>query len=215
VLLTRSPAVPSWSAGLVRGASLGLLSTAVFGGCALLAPADAPTQVYTGRFAASIQRDSGNDAVSGRFRLAQYAGRTRLDLASPLGNTVARVEQDAGGATLTAPKDDGTLATWHGADADALAESVLGFGLPVAGLPDWIAGRAAPGRPSRSIPDRGPALRIEQDGWIVVVEERFDDTGLPRRLSFDRGGERPTATMVRLRLVLDPRPDAASATWQR
>lgn len=185
-------------------AALGLLAAAIFGGCTTLAPTEPPLHVYTGRFAAGISRGSERETVSGRFTLAAYPGRTTLDLASPLNNTLARIETDATrGATLTAPQPDGTLARWHGNSPDTLAESVLGYNLPVAGLADWIAGRSMPGRPARTFPETGPAQRIEQDGWIIVVDERFGDTGMPRRLSFDRATDGPTGTSLKLRLVLD------------
>lgn len=185
--------------------TLALLAAIVGGGCAILAPAEQPQQIYTGRFAASIERGTQRDAVSGRFSLARYPDRTTLDLASPVGNTIARIETGADGATLTAPKADGTLATWHGRDAGELAEAVLGFGLPVDGLVDWIAGRAVAGRPAQSTPDDdGRAKRIEQQGWIIFIEERFADTGLPRRLSLDRSIGAGSGASLRLRLVLDP-----------
>ena len=128
-----------------RRAALPFLALVVAGGCASLAPVEPAPQVYTGRFSASIERGGEREAISGRFTLAASAQRITLDLASPLGNTLARVASDAGGATLTSPRADGTLATWQGDSADALAESVLGYRLPVTGLADWIAGRATPG----------------------------------------------------------------------
>jgi len=185
-----------------RYAALGLLAAAI-AGCATLEPSEPALRFHTGRFAASVSRGEQQDAVSGRFTLAVYPGRTTLDLASPLGNTLARVQADGTRATLTAPQADGTLATWHGDSPDALAESVLGFALPVSGLADWIAGRPVPERPARLSPDAGPTQRIEQDGWFIVIDERFEDTGAPRRLSFDRRADPATGTSLRLRLVLD------------
>jgi outer membrane lipoprotein LolB len=193
-----------------RCASLGLLSIALVSGCAVLTPVETPLHVYTGRFAASVSRDNQREAVSGRFTLTTYRGRTTLDLASPLGNTLARVEARGDGATLVAPQADGTLSTWQGASPEALAESVLGFSLPVSGLADWIAGRAVPGRWSRLIPSTGLAQRIEQDGWVIVIEERFEDTGTPRRLSFEHGADATTETSLRLRLILDPARNSVS-----
>jgi len=185
-----------------RYAALGLLA-ATLAGCATIAPTEPALQTYTGRFAASISRGEQREAVSGRFSLTAYPGRAELDLASPLGNTLARVNAEANRATLTAPRADGTLATWEGVSPDALAESVLGFALPVSGLADWIAGRPVPGRPARRFPATGPAQRIEQDGWIIAIDERFEDTGVPRRLSFDRNTDSATGTSLRLRLVVD------------
>jgi len=187
-----------------RRLALALLALACGGGCATFAPIEPAPLLYTGRFSASISRGEHREAVSGRFTLAASpGGRTTLDLASPLGNTLARIEAVEDRATLTAPQADGTLATWQGDSPDALAESALGYRLPVAGLADWIAGRAAPGRAARLFPESGPTQRIEQDGWVIGIDERFGDTGAPRLLSFDRDGSGPAAPAVRLRLVLD------------
>ena len=198
-----------------RCAALGLLSLAVVSGCATVGPPDTALVTYSGRFAANVSRGGEREAVSGRFTLATYPGRSTLDLASPLGNTLARVESDIDGATLTAPQADGTLANWRGDSADALAQSVLGFELPVEGLADWIAGRAVPGRPSLRVPESGPAQRIEQDGWIIVVDERFADTGAPRRLTFTHGAHNSAGTSLQLRLVLDPAYPAAQDPSRR
>lgn len=186
-----------------RRAALALLVAAVVGGCTTFTPIGTAPIVYTGRFSAGISRGEQREAVSGRFTLAVSAGRTTLDLASPLGNTLARIETDAGGATLTAPRSEGTLATWQGDSVDALTESVLGYRLPVSGLADWIAGRPAAGRAMRVRPVSGPAQHIDQDGWLITIDERFEHNGAPRRLSFDRDAGDPAAPSVRLRLVLD------------
>jgi len=183
--------------------ALAPLAIAVVSGCASLAPIEPATHVYSGRFAASFSRGETREAVSGRFTLAVNTARTTLDLASPLGNTLARVQTGADGTILTAPQADGSLATWKGNSPDALAESVLGFGLPVSGLADWIAGRPVPDRPARLSPDSGRAQRIEQDGWVIVIEDRFEETGAPRRLSFDRRADPSTGPAMKLRLLLD------------
>jgi outer membrane lipoprotein LolB len=184
-------------------AAFGVLAAALIGGCASLTPPEPPLHSYSGRFAADVSRAGVREAVSGRFTLVTFPNRTALDLASPLGNTLARVEVDPAGARLTATKPDGTLATWQGDSPDALVESALGFGLPVSGLADWIAGRAVPDRPARQFPEAGAAQRIEQDGWVITIDERFEETGTPRRLSLRRD-DAASATSLGLRLVLDP-----------
>ena len=183
--------------------TLALLLMSIVSGCASLAPIEPATHVYSGRFAASISRGVTQEAVSGRFTMAIDPARTTLDLASPLGNTLARVQSGADGAILTAPQADGSLATWKGNNPDALAESVLGFGLPVSGMADWIAGRPVPDRPARLSPDSGLPQRIEQDGWVIVIEDRFEETGAPRRLTLDRRADPSTGPSMQLRLVLD------------
>jgi outer membrane lipoprotein LolB len=188
-----------------------LLAVAV-SGCASLPPVEPAARLHAGRFSASLSRGEQREAVSGRFTLAVSPGRVTLDLDSPLGNTLARVEAAADRATLTAPQADGTLARWQGDSAEALAESVLGYRLPVSGLPDWIDGQPVRGRAARVVPDRGPAQRIEQDGWVIAIDERFEHGGGPRRLSLDRHDSGPPATSLRLRLVLDdPAGNAGAA----
>ncbi|MCU0765219.1 MAG: outer membrane lipoprotein LolB [Burkholderiaceae bacterium] len=186
-----------------RRGLLALLAAGLCAGCSTIAPVEPAPRVRSGRFSASIAFGERRESVAGRFTLAASPSGTTLELASPLGNTLARVAASADGATLTAARADGTLATWHGDSADALAESVLGYRLPVAGLADWIDGRPTPGSVARVQPAHGPAQRIEQDGWVVVVDERFPATEAPRRLSLERDEAGPHAPTVRLRLVLD------------
>jgi outer membrane lipoprotein LolB len=135
-----------------------------------------------------------------------------LDLASPLGNTLARVDVSPDGARLRAPGNDGSLQELAGPSAEALAEQVLGFALPVVGIGDWIEGRPAPAPPASiagvTTGADGAVERIEQDGWSITVEERFAAGARPRRLTFERAA-RPAsafttaAPAVTLRLVLD------------
>lgn len=193
-----------------RRAIFACLVAFALAGCASVALNEAPLRIDEGRFSASINRGGTAEAVTGRFTLTTHAARTTLDLASPLGNTVARVEADANGATLTAPQADGTLATFKGESPEALAESVLGLSLPVSGLADWIAGRPVPDRPARVSPKDGPVQRIEQDGWSIIVDERFEDTGMPRRLSLDRAAGANAEGSLRLRLVIDPQAAAGA-----
>lgn len=186
-----------------RRTALCLLACIEFAGCASLAPIEPAERHYSGRFAAIVTRGTERESVSGRFVLALRSGSITVDLASPLGNTLARVEASENQATLTAPQTDGSLATWEGANAEALAESVLGWRLPVSGLADWIAGRPASKRPAKSLPALGAVQRFEQDGWTITVDERFDGSGEPRRLTFDRVATGSAAPAVRLRWVLD------------
>jgi outer membrane lipoprotein LolB len=128
-----------------------------------------------------------------------------LDLDSPLGSTLARVEVDPQGARLTAPGNHGQREV-RGANAEALTYEVLGWPLPVAGFRDWIDGRPVPARPAaeRTSAD-GKAF--DQDGWTITVLERFDEgRGPPRRLVFERPEAQGLTPAISLRLVLDEPP---------
>lgn len=176
------------------------------GGCATPAPIERAERVYTGRFAAVIGQGDSRESVSGRFTFAVRSDGTSVDLASPFGNTLARVWATHGRATLTAAQADGAMTTWEGANPEVLAESVLGWSLPVNGLESWIAGQPVPDRPAQVMPPEGKLRQIDQDGWIITIEERFD-TGDPRILTFARAAS-TLQPAFGLRLVLDAAPTA-------
>lgn len=186
-----------------RYSVLALLALGLAGGCTSFAPLAPIEQVIAGRFAARIAQGEKTESVSGRFTLATHRDGHTLDLSSPLGTTIARVQTNETGFMLTAPQADGTMRTWQGSSAEALAESVLGWSLPVSGLPDWLAGREAKGRPARVMPADGLAQRIEQDGWNIAIDERFDNSGAPRLLTLERSARDAAQPSVRLRLVVE------------
>lgn len=165
-------------------------------GCASAPPVPAD-RAYTGRFSAIASQAERRETVSGRFSLEVRGTRQTIDLSTPLGTTVARIEVAADGARASGPG----LQEARGPDADALAEQLLGWRLPVSGLPDWVEGRPAPGRPARVERDNGRPVLIEQDGWTVRLAEAFAD-GRPRLIVLERPVT-PFAPGVVLRLVID------------
>jgi outer membrane lipoprotein LolB len=179
-----------------------VLAVAVLAGCTTLSPIERAERVYTGRFAAAVGQGEQRESTSGRFVLAVRSGGITIDLASPLGNTLARVRTTPEMATLTAPQPDGSLATWEGASPEALTDAALGWRLPVSGLADWLAGRPMPDRPARLTPAGGVVQQIDQEGWVIRIEERFEGSGEPRLLSLERAAE-AAAPAIRLRLVVD------------
>lgn len=182
----------------MRAAAALALATALLGACTTLAPVREAERVHQGRFALTATWPDRTENSSGRFSLAIHADGVTLDLSSPFGNTLARIDTDRDGARLTAPAATGELQRLQGPNADALAEQVLGWPLPVSGIGDWIDGRPAPARPYRA-PQAGT---IEQDGWTIRVLERFGADGAPRRLTFERPATADSPA-VAVRLVLD------------
>jgi len=176
------------------------VAMALIAGCA--APpriedaAQGPSFDRSGRFALLVERrNGGQDAVQGGFAWRDTAAGQRLDLANPLGNTLARIDVRPGQALLT--RSDGTTET--AADPDALVEQVLGSPIPVGGLRDWLRGRLAPG-PSEYVEKDadGRLSRFAQNGWRVELS-RYDDLG-PRLLRLRRTDP---GRDISLRLVID------------
>lgn len=151
----------------------------------------------TGRFAVRVdEADGRQQAVQGGFAWRDDGRRLTLDLANPLGSTLARVEVADGAATLR--RSDGSVE--QAPDADSLVEQALGSPIPVSGLRDWMRGRlaAAPAaEPSRDAQGR-PAAFV-QGGWAVRLS-RYDAAG-PLLLSMER---QEAGRRISVRLVADP-----------
>lgn len=174
-----------------------VLLAAALAGCAAT-PAAMPDRLYTGRFSAIATQGDRRESVSGRFSVEVRGDRRRVDLATPVGTTVARIEIGPEGASASGPG----MQEARGSDADALAEELLGWRLPVSGLSDWIDGRPVPSRPARVERDGGRPVLIEQDGWTVRIAETFAGSDRPRLIVLERTAS-PLAPGVVLRLVVD------------
>ena len=174
-----------------------VLFVTLVAGCAT-APEATPDRVYVGRFSALATQGDKRESVSGRFSVAVRGDRQRIDLATPLGTTVARVEVGPEGASASGPG----MQEVRGPDADALAEALLGWRLPVSGLSDWIEGRPVPTRRAVLGHEGNRLVLIEQDGWTVRIDETFATTGRPRLIVLERAAAPPAPGVV-LRLVVD------------
>ena len=166
-------------------------------GCAtpILAP---PDRAYSGRFAVTTALGEQRENVSGRFHLEIRGSQQTVELASPLGTTVARVEIEPGGARATGAQ----MQEVRGADADTLTQQLLGWPLPVSGLVDWIEGRPVPTRVARVEREGGRVVLVEQDGWTIRLPEYSEATARPRRLVLERPAAANTPSVV-LRLIVD------------
>lgn len=181
----------------IRARTSVLLLFALLAACAT-ATRPPPERSYTGRFSATTVSGEQRESVSGRFTLEVRGRDQLLELASPLGTIVARIEVTSDGARATA----GEMREARGPDADALTEQLLGWRLPVSGLPDWIEGRPVPDRAASVERDSGRVVAIEQDGWAIRVQETFGTDSRPRRLLLERP-KAAGAPAITLRLIVD------------
>lgn len=177
-----------------------LASLTLLTACATVprAPAD---RAYTGRFAVTTASAEQRDNVSGRFGLEIRGLQQILELSSPLGTTVARIEIEPGAARATGAQ----MQEVRGPDADALTEKLLGWPLPVSGLADWIEGRPVPSRAAHIEREGGRIVLLQQDGWTIRLPEYFEGnaaTVRPRRLILERPAGANTPSVV-LRLIVD------------
>jgi len=194
---------------------LAVLTLVAIEACSLLpvAPA-ANTAIRTVPATASPSVDfelSGRIAVkfeqqnfSGGIRWRHRANRNEIFLLSPLGQAVAEIRNDDIGAVLITSAHK----IYRANNVEELTKTVLGWRLPVDGLPYWVRGVSAP--PSESTVEEdaaGKIVSLQQDGWAI----RY--TGHAPTLAADdpdqrNSPERPktlvlTRDQLHIRLVVD------------
>ena len=159
--------------------ALALVALLLLGGCAALEferAADARGFELSGRIAVRY----GAEAAGGQLRWRHDRDGDEMLISSPLGQGLARIQRDGEAVTLTTA--DGR--EHHAADAERLTERVLGFRVPLGGLPDWVQGRA-----TRDVAvtqaqhdAQGRLVLLEQAGWRIEFLAYADDTARPTRL---------------------------------
>lgn len=177
---------------LLSVALVGCGSTERRGDASATFPPIKATYDLTGRLSAR----HGNDALSATFRWHHDRDSDELELASPLGQTLAQLSGDLNGVTLRTA--DGRIES--AADWQTLTLRGLGWPLPVTGLSYWVQGV-----PRESAPyvveagNAGAAAVLRQDGWTVAYNAFTSDrdgTQRPSRMTMSYAD-------VELRLVID------------
>ena len=124
----------------------------------------------------SIRRSG--EALTANFRWQHKPGQDQIDLASPMGQTLARLYSGPGMASLQMA--DGRVET--AADWTALAARALDWSLPVTGLVFWIQGTPRPDAAFIVEAGAGSELGVlRQDGWTIeYLAFAEDESGVPR-----------------------------------
>jgi len=171
-------------------------ATLLCAGCAMMfnpgasVPAAEPFDIL-GRMLAS----NDGRSFSANFRWRHGVADNEIWLMSPVGQTLAYITADAGGATLTAADQR----EYHAMSVEGLTLQALGWPLPLAQLQHWIRGATVPGSATQAVnrDTRGRLLLLEQEGWrIRYVYPETGDGILPRQLELTQGGQR-------IRMVID------------
>lgn len=195
------------------GGAVALALLLGLGGCASLEPAGVESvqtisarpyleQVsLDGRLSVRYQDNGREEALHGNFSWLQTPERINLTLFSPLGQTLAVIEVNRLGATLTQAGQSARSAS----DVDALVADTLGWPLPVAGLRNWLQGFAidSAGKDFVASPQANEVQT--RDGWLIRYaswqEGRPSDTAMPRRIDLQRSTVQ--AGLVSIRIVID------------
>lgn len=133
----------------------------------------------------------GDEGTSGRIVWRHGPDFDEMLIASVLGQGIARITRRNGGVELvTADRTE-----YQAAEAESLTERILGWRLPLAGLSDWVQGRADPAYPATLVRDAQSRLsELEQNGWRIRYQE-YEGTR-PARLRMSRNG-------LEIRLIVD------------
>ena len=143
-----------------------------------------------------ISARSGDAGIAGGFTWVHDTRHDAIDLATPLGQTLARLEGD--GSAVSVRLQDGRVekaSTWR-----ELTERAFGVTIPVEGLSAWV--RGVPHAGARFTVERDTTGRVSvlrQDGWEVVYAYAEDTSQRPLRVSLSYPGAEP----VEVRVVVD------------
>jgi len=178
-----------------------VLAAVLLSSCAALqrpapAPAVDPASIEAFQLDGRINLRVQKQGYPGRVRWQHSATVDELWFYSPLGSTVAQLRQDPSGAVLIT--SDGR--EHRAPDLQQLAFEVLGWDLPLGGLPYWVRGLAWPeaAKEEETFDDQGRLKQLSQAGWEVSYLDWAPAgvTGLPSKL--DLQGER-----LRMRLLVE------------
>ena len=136
---------------------------------------------------ADASADRAAQSLSAAFELRGSSTQGELRLLSPLGSVLAAAQWQPGLVLLNTPQGEQRFA-----DLQALSIQALGESVPLAALPDWLAGRPWAGAPHQPQPGG-----FEQLGWQVQTDRLAEGWVSARRDS-------PPAVQLRVRL---DRPD--------
>ena len=157
--------------------------------CATLPEPSAPPAEGAFELHGRVAVRYGSDGASGNIAWRHAADSDDLLITSFLGQGVARIHRSDGEVQLVADGKE------HRApDAETLTERVLGWRLPLGGLPDWVQGRPAPGDAAQVRREGERIVGFVQDQWNV--EYQAFDGARPTRL-------RLTRPNLEIRLIVD------------
>lgn len=166
--------------GLRAAAALVLLAALV--SCAQL-PAPAPGNEMEFELAGRIGMRYREEASSGQLVWRHSETLDDMLISSPFGQGIAQIRREQTKVTLSTA--DGR--SYQAGDAETLTLQVLGFRLPLAGLADWVRGKASAQLPitEEKRDAAGRLVLLGQGGWRVEYLGYRDEepgAGLPAQL---------------------------------
>ncbi len=116
------------------------------------------------KFSGRLGIKQGNEGHSGGLKWLHASPKHEITVYSPIGTTVAKIEQNENGAKLTLSAKE----IYEAPDADQLMEQVMGWHFPLNGMQYWVLGRVAPDGPAEE--ERGAnnrLMHLKQQEWDI------------------------------------------------
>ncbi len=147
-----------------------------------------PARNDIGQFALAgrVAVRNGPESFSARIDWTHSAdGRDEILVTSPLGQGLARLSADRGGANIETAEGQ----RHEAADLDALSEQLFGARLPLSQLPRWVVGQVWNAVDGLELDAAGRPARFADQGWEVVYLEYEDAApeALPKLIRLRRG----------------------------
>src|SRR5450759_944976 len=135
-------------------------------GCAAVEEQPAPAGPIGDAFYLSgrVSVKYGAEAASGKIAWQHDAVSDDLLFSTPLGQGVARIVRRDALVSLTTSDQK----VYRAGDVETLTEQVLGWRLPLTGLPDWVRGRAAAHPVGQARERQAPAQHLLGQGLYVA-----------------------------------------------
>ncbi|MES2323743.1 MAG: outer membrane lipoprotein LolB [Pseudomonadota bacterium] len=155
-----------------------------------------------GRLSVNYTREGQPETLSGKFSWSQVPGVVDVTLASPLGQTIAKIVVTPESATLIQSDRQPRVAR----DIDTLTAQALGWSLPVSGLRDWLQGYATAADGKRFAASPAANSVTTPDGWrltFVTWQDGKAARPTPKRIDAERSAT-ATAGALSLRIIVDP-----------
>jgi outer membrane lipoprotein LolB len=122
----------------------------------------------------------GKESATGRVQWRHAETSDDLLITNPIGQGIARLTRD--GRDVHLQTSDG--GDYRAADAESLTEQVLGWRIPLEGLPQWVRARPVPGRPAEvKRDDAARIVELRQDDWRIEYEAYEGDRPSRMRLT--------------------------------
>lgn len=153
----------------------------------------------TGRITVRYMQNEKEQIITGGFEWQHDGANVSVNLISPLGQTLARIEKTAQGASLQ--RSDYPLQT--ASELDSLLQTNLGWSLPVTGMRDWLQGFVTmPNGTLQAVPTQNNAL-AEADGWqLRYVVWNYDDAP-PRPKRIDLRRDTAELGEINIKILID------------